>query len=81
MNDSISDTAKAPMDALLIDTDETCRLLGGMPRRSYQRMRSNGRFGPKAVKIGRRTYHRLDELRDWTKAGCPPAAKWEWRGA
>jgi len=62
----------------LVDIPETLRLLGNMAQRSYQRMRSNGKFGPKAIKVGGRVYHRPDELKAWCIAGCPSKAKWKW---
>jgi hypothetical protein len=64
---------------LLVDIPKTLRLLGNMAQRSYQRMRSSGKFAPKAIKIGGRIYHRLDELKAWVTASCPPASRWKWQ--
>lgn len=69
----------ANAEPFLVDIGETLRLLGNMAQRSYQRMRSSGKFGPTAIKIGGRIYHRPDELKAWCMAGCPPKAKWQWR--
>ncbi len=71
-----TDTVKS--EPLLIDIPETLRLLGNMAQRSYQRMRSSGKFAPKAIKIGGRIYHRPDELKAWVNAGCPGAGRWKW---
>lgn len=76
------DSSKGPgtitSDPFLIDIPETLRLLGNMAQRSYQRMRSSGKFGPKSIKLRGRVYHRLDEVRAWCGAGCPPAARWNY---
>lgn len=65
-------------DPLLIDTEETLRLLGGLSRAGYHKARNTGRFAPMAIKIGKKVLHRYKEVEDWINAGCPPAAKWEW---
>ncbi|MCD8139846.1 MAG: helix-turn-helix domain-containing protein [Planctomycetaceae bacterium] len=65
-------------EPFLVDIPETLRLLGNMARRSYQRMISSGKFGPKPIKVGGRVYHRPDELKAWCIAGRPPAARWKW---
>ncbi len=68
-------TAELP---LLIGTDETLRLLGGLSRAGYHKARSTGRFAPLAIKIGKKVMHRRGEVVDWANAGCPPATKWNW---
>lgn len=75
----ISTTETPNTVPLLIDIPETLRLLGNMPQRTYQRMRSAGKLAPKAIKMGGRVYHRLAEVNDWVIAGCPPTARWKWQ--
>ena len=74
----IDATGAANSAQLLVDIPETLRLLGNMAQRSYQRMRSSGKFAPKAIKIGGRIYHRPDELKAWVNAGCPGIGRWKW---
>ena len=35
---------------------------------------------PRAVRIGRSTLWRVEELRAWVEAGCPRRAEWEEQG-
>lgn len=67
-----------PFVPLLVSTEETLKLLGGYSRAGYHKLRNSGRFGPMAIKLGKKVFFRHQELKDWINAGCPPASKWEW---
>ena len=50
----------------------------GISLRTWQMWSSAGRI-PRPIRIGRAPMWRLDELRDWVDAGCPPRREWESR--
>ena len=63
------------IEPLLVSLDEAARLLG-IGRTTFYQLCSSGRIGPMAIKFGRRSLFRLDELREWVAADCPPRVKW-----
>ena len=67
---------ESQMEPLLIGPDEAARLLG-IGKTTFYQLCSSGRIGPMAIKFGRRSLFRLDELRDWVAADCPPRVKWQ----
>lgn len=60
---------------LLLDAREASRMLG-VSRSTWLSLRAAGRT-PRPVRIGRRTLWRIDELKAWVDAGCPPLHRWE----
>ena len=73
-----TDTTPSTLPPLLIDTETTLRLMGGLSRAGYHKARNTGRFAPKAIKIGKKVLHRYKEVEDWINAGCPPVTRWVW---
>ena len=64
------------IEPLLVSHNEAARLLG-IGRTTFYQLCSSGRIGPMAIKFGRRSLFRLDELREWVTADCPPRVKWQ----
>ncbi len=64
------------IEPLLVSPDEAARLLG-ISRTTFYQFCSSGRIGPMAIKFGRRSLFRLDELREWVASDCPPRVKWD----
>lgn len=56
-------------DKLLLSAGEAASVLG-ISRSALYALHSSGRL-PLPVKLGRRTLWRAEELRNWTRAGCP----------
>jgi predicted DNA-binding transcriptional regulator AlpA len=48
----------------------------GVSRATWYSLRKAGRL-PKPVRLGRRVLWRVEELREWMAAGCPPLSRWE----
>ena len=71
-NEKESDSKIEP---LLVSIDEAARLLG-IGKTTFYQLCSSGRIGPMAIKFGKRSLFRLDELREWVAADCPPRVKW-----
>ena len=61
-------------EVILISAEEAATLLG-IGRRTFYRLHSSGRV-PLPVRLGGTVRWRLEELRRWTQAGCPPRRKW-----
>ena len=72
----VGDDQKQP-NALLV----TAKQAAGMCGKSLRTWRTWDAAGliPRAVRIGRSTLWRLDELRAWVEAGCPRREEWEAR--
>ena len=62
------------IEPLLVSHNEAARLLG-IGRTTFYQLCSSGRIGPMAIKFGRRSLFRLDELREWVATDCPPRVK------
>lgn len=62
-------------EALLIPADEAGPLCG-RSEASWWRDHAAARI-PAPVKIGGRTFWRVEELRQWIDAGCPARKVWE----
>jgi len=66
--------AQTRTERLLVDSDDAA-VLCGVSRTMWWTLHAQGRV-PAPVRLGRRTLWRVDELRRWTEAGCPPREKW-----
>ena len=73
--ESFGNTSMPP--GLLLVTAKRAAELCGKSLRTWRSWDSAGRI-PGPVRIGRSTLWRVDELRDWTRAGCPPRCEWQW---
>jgi predicted DNA-binding transcriptional regulator AlpA len=62
----------------LLVTARQAAELCGKSLRTWRSWDSAG-WIPRAVRIGRSTLWRADELRDWVAAGCPCRVEWESR--
>ncbi len=69
-----------PAEAVLV----TWRVVAGMlavSRATFDRMRAAGRI-LQPIRLSSTCHRwRLQEVRDWVAAGCPPAKEWEARAA
>jgi excisionase family DNA binding protein len=64
------------IEPLLVGTKETAQLLG-IGVTTFYHLCSSGRIGPMALKFGKRSLFRIDELREWVKADCPSRDRWQ----
>ena len=68
-----------PVDAVIqtlsVEAGEAARLCG-VGRSTWYSLRKAGRV-PKPVRLGRRVLWRVEELREWMAAGCPPLSRWD----
>ena len=64
----------ATPEKLLLNAAETAAMIG-VHRTHIYALHNSGRL-PLPVRLGRRTLWRAEELRDWTRAGCPDRRKW-----
>lgn len=62
---------------LLLKPAKAARLIG-VSRTVFYRLHNSGAI-PLPVKVGRVTYWRAGELRDWVNAGTPPRVVWQAR--
>ena len=63
------------LQPLLLDTNQTAKLLGISTRHFYS-MLSSGRIAPMPVEFGAKKLWRFDELQYWVSAGCPNRERW-----
>jgi predicted DNA-binding transcriptional regulator AlpA len=79
----LTDTSAAsptPREPFAVDATEAARLCG-VSRAHWWKLDSSGRC-PAPIRLGRRCLWRVDELRAWMAAGCPPRDRWKterWR--
>lgn len=62
-------------DVLLVSAREASALCG-KSLRTWRTWDAGGLI-PRPVRIGRSTFWRTEELRDWVAAGCPRRLAWE----
>ena len=60
----------------LLVTAKQAAAMCGKSLRTWRSWDAGGLI-PRPVRIGRSTLWRVDELREWTKAGCPRREEWE----
>lgn len=63
------------VSALAVEALQAARLCG-VSRATWYSLRKAGRI-PRPVRLGRRVLWRIDELREWMAAGCPPCSRWD----
>ena len=62
--------------ALLLDAKDSANLLG-VSRSHFYGLDSFGRLGPQAIKLGKSSRWRRDELERWVANDCPPRQRWQ----
>jgi predicted DNA-binding transcriptional regulator AlpA len=75
---SLAEIATEPIqaaEALLTDAAGVAMLLK-VSKRHIQALDSSGRLGPMGISLGRSRRWRVDEIREWTAAGCPSRSRW-----
>jgi len=65
----------APLQPLLLNAESVGELIG--VSRSYVYQLQNAGQMPTPIKLGTRTLWRFDEIKEWTRAGCPARDAWE----
>jgi excisionase family DNA binding protein len=60
---------------LLIPDVEAAALLG-VSRAHLHRLRAAGKFGPPAIRLGRKVVYEREAIERWVRAGCPDSATW-----
>ena len=65
-----------PVEPLLIGDYAAARLCG-ISRASVHRLRSAGKWGPGAVRLGRKVLYHREEVIAWINASCPNAELWQ----
>jgi predicted DNA-binding transcriptional regulator AlpA len=65
-------TSGVPMG---VEAAQAARLCG-VSRATWYSLRKAGRV-PRPVRLGRRVLWRVEELREWMAAGCPPLSRWD----
>lgn len=64
------------MDALAVSHDDAAVLVGISPAH-LSNLRAAGKFGPKAIRLGRSVRFEVAELRAWLAAGAPSLDRWQ----
>ncbi len=67
----------AAPDKLLLTPADVAAALGISKTTLYESI-SSGQFAPMPVRFGRCVRYRAEELRDYVRAGLPPANQWRW---
>src|SRR5690242_144520 len=67
----------SPVPPLLVRRRDAARLCSLSPA-SWDRLNSAG-LTPRPIKLGGAVLWRVEELRAWCEAGCPPRDEWEAR--
>jgi hypothetical protein len=65
----------AVIEALLIPNTEAAAMIGVL-RAHFHRLRAAGKFGPPAIRLGRKVMYERESLIRWVQVGCPDAATW-----
>ncbi len=70
----LAETTNETTAPILVDA-RVAGVLCGKSERTWRAWDSQGLI-PAAIRIGRSTLWRVDELRDWVDAGCPERTIW-----
>jgi predicted DNA-binding transcriptional regulator AlpA len=62
-------------EALLI-SDVAAAALASISRAHLHRLRAAGKWGPKAVRLGRKVLYRRADVISWIDSDCPDAQTW-----
>lgn len=65
----------AAVEPLMIPDNEAAALRG-ISRAHFHRLRTAGKFGPPANRLGRKVLYERASVVRWVQAGCPDAATW-----
>jgi predicted DNA-binding transcriptional regulator AlpA len=71
----VTPSAADNLQPILVDARKAAFMLG-ISRAGFLRLRASGRT-PQPLKLGTRALWRVDEIREWVAAGCPPLHRWE----
>lgn len=63
-------------NSLLLNADAAAGMLA-ISRTLFYEMHSDGRLGPMAIRFGRCSRWRRDEMVKWVEADCPPRRQWQ----
>ena len=75
MRDHPAASQSASVEAVLIP-DTIAAALCGISRAHLHRLRSAGKWGPEAVRLGRKLLFNRESVIAWARAGCPDGATW-----
>jgi len=70
--DIVGDDTPEP---LLIPATTAAALIG-ISRAHFHRLRAAGKFGPQAMRLGRKVMYSRESVVRWVQAGCPDATTW-----
>jgi predicted DNA-binding transcriptional regulator AlpA len=60
----------------LLMPDTAAAALLGVSRAHFHRLRAAGKFGPPAIRLGRKVVYERSAIGRWVRAGCPDAVTW-----
>jgi predicted DNA-binding transcriptional regulator AlpA len=63
-------------DQPLLITDVQAAALAGIARSTWHVLRSAGKIGPPAIRLGRAVRYRRADVEAWITAGCPDSQTW-----
>jgi excisionase family DNA binding protein len=66
----------ADLPPLLIPDTEAARM-AGISRSTLHALRAAGKWGPRAIRLGRALRFSRQEVESWIAGGCPPSADWQ----
>jgi predicted DNA-binding transcriptional regulator AlpA len=65
-----------PLPKPLLMCDREAAAMIGISRAHFHRLRAAGKFGPPAIRLGRKVMYEREAVALWVKAGCPDASTW-----
>src|SRR5581483_9928519 len=68
----------AAIEPVLVDQAKARMICGGLSSATWQRLKAADKL-PGHVRIGGRVFYRLDDLKLWTRLGCPDRKEFETR--
>jgi len=71
-----SDTTTPAITPLAVGIAEAAAMIGISQSHLFA-MQRVGKFGPRAIRLGRSRRFLVAEIRDWLQAGAPPRQRWE----
>ena len=65
-----------PVEPLLVSASNAAAMVG-VSRSLFYQMLNSGRLPVRGIRFGRKRLYRVQELKNWVDAGCPPRSHWE----